>query len=452
MTSMSWSACTRLGHPARLKVGAQRHSPGGNEATPIARGGALDRHTAGERESHTVYDLIIRDATLVSTAGRLVADVAIKGSKIAYVGPRPPRPGREEISAIGKFLMPGVIDTAVQFDPNGDAGIWERESRAAVTGGVTTVLALPGGEHPVVDAASAKRRSAQAQGNSWCNWGLWAAACAGNAEDLAKAHNSGLIAGTLAYLDAPSSTGFGITADQLDDFLAGKGTVGVQLALSEQLEGPEPPGARKLIETLKTERPIHLVHLSTAAELNLLDPVRGELPVTAGCTPHHLFLSLDEDDVSTHPPVRSEHDRRTLWTAVKRGRLDCVASDHHALEGQHGVPGSELLFPLMLSAVRYGRLSLELLVGLCSESPARIFQLPNKGRIAKGADADLVLFSEGEVTRVDTQQLMSGAGWSPYQDREAAPKPDLVVVNGTIVARKGELVGAKPTGTLVTEA
>ena len=131
--------------------------------------------------------------------------------------------------------------------------------------------------------------------------------------------------------------------------------------------------------------------------------------------------------------------------------MDCVASDHHPYdETANGVPGTELMFPLMLSAVRYGRLSLELLVSLCSESPARIFGLENKGRIAKGMDADLVLFSEGEISRVLPGSLKSTAGWSPYTDREAAPKPELVFVNGQLVARRGELVANKPSGTCLT--
>ena len=106
----------------------------------------------------------------------------------------------------------------------------------------------------------------------------------------------------------------------------------------------------------------------------------------------------------------------------------------------------------MLSAVKYGRLSLELLVSLCSESPARILGLENKGRIAKGADADLILFSEGEVTRVGETDLMSGAGWSPYVDREAAPKPDMVLIGGEIAAMRGRLVAERPMGRPVSQA
>src|SRR5690606_21112395 len=128
-----------------------------------------------------VYDLLLRDATLLTSKGRVVADVAVKGGRIAYVGPRPPRDrARTEINAMGKFLMPGVIDTAVQFDPNGDADLWERESRAAVTGGVTTIVALPDGERPVVDAATAQRRVDRATGRSWTHFALWGCAADGS--------------------------------------------------------------------------------------------------------------------------------------------------------------------------------------------------------------------------------------------------------------------------------
>ncbi len=398
-----------------------------------------------------MYDLIIRDATIVSSTGRVVADVAIRNGKIAYVGPRPPRPGREEISAIGKFLMPGVIDTAVQFDPNSDSSIWERESRAAVTGGITTVIQLPHGDHPVVDRDSAARRAALAEGQSWVNWGLWATASSERMADLDTATREGLIVGSLAYVRRNDN--LSVRIDDLQSVLDLQGVLGVQL---EPREDGADDAEAILAVARDNDRPIHLVHLSTAGELNMLDPVRGDLPVTAGVTPHHLFLSADDEDcvqVQTRPPVRPEHDRRTLWTAVKRGRLDCVASDHHAAsQDQSGVPGAELLFPLMLSAVRYGRLSLELLVSLCSESPARIFGLTGKGRIEKGADADLVLFSEGEITRVGSDDLVSGAGWSPYVDREAAPKPDLVIVNGVIAARNGQLVGDGPKGCRVNRA
>ena len=387
-----------------------------------------------------MYDLILRDATILSSRGRLVADVAVKDGRIAYVGPRPPRnQAKMEITAIGKFLMPGVIDTAVQFDPNGDPALWERESRAAVTGGVTTIVALPDGERPVIDAQSAQRRVDRASGRSWTHFALWGCATRGNTEDLRSAIAARRIVGALGQVgDAP---------DRLIELLALEGVFGVRLSSSDRLA----PGISDVVAAARErDKHVHLVHLSTAEELQAIDPVHGQAPVTAGVTPHHLFLSEDivASPPRTLPPVRPEMDRRTLWTAMKRGRLDCVASDHHPsrMGDSAGIPGSELLFPLMLSAVKYGRLSLEMLVSLCSEAPARIFGLAGKGRIERGADADLILFSEGELTKVDDALLLSSAGWSPYNERETAPKPDLVLVRGEIVARSGSLVASGPTG------
>jgi len=400
-----------------------------------------------------VYDLILRDATIVTPRGREVADVAIQDGRIRYVGPRPPkRRTKEEISAIGRFLMPGVIDTAVQFEPNGDPSLWERESRAAVSGGVTTVIALPGGDQPVIDAASARERIDRVKDHSWVNFGLWGGARADNADALTAAAGERLIQGILAVVDGTDE--LSIPASKVQAHLGTAGVLGVQLEAilqdKDTVEGLISAGR-------DVDRHLHVVHLSTAEELQFLDPVRGESNLTASVTPHHLFLSTDEDEsgVRTSPPVRPEHDRRTLWSAVKRGRLDCLGSDHHpyaADGGPAGIPSSELLFPLLLSAVKYGRLNLELLVALCAESPARIFGLERKGQVKKGFDADLVLFSEGEVDRVRSARLLSSAGWSPYDTREVAPKPDLVIVNGQVVAKRGEMVSDTPSGTWVGKA
>ena len=387
-----------------------------------------------------MYDLLIRDATIVTSGGRQVADVAIQRGRIRYVGPRPPRPNaKREIHAIGKFLMPGVVDTAARFGarPTDDWGV---ESGAAVTGGITTAMALPAPDSSVGDAEAKLARLAR---TSWCNYGLWGHAASADLGELARAIEAGLYIGALASIGSESEAP--VALEDLPSVLALPGLLGLQLDVASG----DKDTVTGLFDSLRgTSRATHLMHVSTALELDLLDPLQGELSVTAGVTPHHLFLASEEvgQAVKTHPPIRPEHDRRTLWTAVKRGRLDCVASDHHN-NAQRGVPGAELLFPLMLSAVKYGRLSLELLVSLCAEAPARVCGLESKGRIVKGADADLLLFSEGEVARVDESSLKSGAGWSPYLDREVAPKPEFVILGGEIVAQRGELVGKKPSGT-----
>lgn len=400
-----------------------------------------------------MYDLIIRDATIVTSTGRQVADIAVKGGSIAYVGPRPPRRTKRELSAIGKFLMPGVIDTAAHLAPDGDASSWMAESRAAVTGGVTTMIALPCGAQPVVDRASARRLDDALRGG-WANYGLWGLATDDNRDELAAAVDEALVVAILVILgEDPES----VSTDTLASFVNGPGALGVQVLTDDPLElrpdaDGNPVGSPEAVAVLNAarehDRAVHWVNLSTSAELDLLDPVRGDLPVTSAVTPHHLFLSEEEDSsVRIRPPLRPEKDRRTLWTALRRGRIDCLASDHHPSgEDGPGAPSAELLLPLMLSAVRYGRLSLENLVELCSEAPARVFGLERKGRIEKGADADLVLFPESELTRVTPDMLLSSAGWSPYMGREVAPKPDLVMVGGEVTAVRGGIVGDAPRG------
>ncbi len=387
-----------------------------------------------------MYDLIIRDATIVSSAGRQVADVAIKEGSIAYVGPRPPRSARRELSAIGKFLMPGMIDTAAHVGLDGSS--WSRESGAAVTGGVTTVFALPAG----AACGEVAQRAAMLAAHSWCDFGLWGLATAENRDELRALVEEGTLLAVLAILgDAPEAIDTAILERSMDL----PGTLGVQVLADSADPSNASPEAREVVRVAREhDRAVHWVNLSTTAELELLDPVRGGMPVTAGVTPHHLLLPVEDYGfVEVRPPLRGEQDRRTLWTALRRGRIDCLATDHRpARRGEPGLPSLEVVLPLMMAAVRQGRFSLEQLVGICSEGPARVFGLPRKGRIAKGADADLVLFTEGEMERIEEEALSSGAGWSPYAGREAAPKPDLVMVGGEVVAVRGEIVGEKPRG------
>jgi len=90
--------------------------------------------------------------------------------------------------------------------------------------------------------------------------------------------------------------------------------------------------------------------------------------------------------------------------------------------------------------VKHGKLSLELFVEMCCQAPARIFGLEGKGRIEEGADADLILVSEGETHKLKKSHINSRVGWSPFIGREVGVPPKLVVVQGKIVAREGTLV------------
>lgn len=392
-----------------------------------------------------MYDILIRDATLVTSAGRQVADVAIQGGRVAYVGPRPPhRRTKEEISAIGRFVIPGVVDVAGDLFTHGLEG-WGAESAAALGGGVTTVIAHT---PTVVDKASAKKALEAISAKSYVDFGLWVDAGAS-----AKAVDA--VTADLA-LGATLRISEGSDADSLAALGAKAGLLGVILdvptgrvaTLAELTALPAVAALRDLARERRFRA--HVLHLSSSAELAMLDPVRGDHGATCSVTPHHLTFADDAnlgERGATHPPLRPENDRRALWTALKRGRIDAVASDHRVA----GLPSAELVLPLMLAAVRFGRISMEMLVQVLCEQPARLLGLENKGRLAAGADADLVLFSESDTAKVDPAQLTSTAGYSPYGDRDIGAKPEIVIAGGKVVARRGKIV-AEPTARRVTRA
>ena len=138
-----------------------------------------------------------------------------------------------------------------------------------------------------------------------------------------------------------------------------------------------------------------------------------------------------------------------MWTAVKRGMIDSFASDHapHTKEEKDqpywdapsGMPGVGQMLPLLLGAIKHGRLSLERLVEMSCERPASIFGLEGKGKVEEGADADLVMFREGLTTKLSPDMITACCGWTPYLGREVGLPPDLVVVQGRVVAESGAL-------------
>lgn len=413
-----------------------------------------------------MYDLVIEDATIVSSKGRLVADIATKGGTIAYVGPRARGRAKHKISAIGKFLMPGIVDLNVQLgSPFADT--WATGTQAAVVGGVTTVIATGLGEPCTLTRKALRKRRKEAKAEARANFGFWAAADASNAKEVKAMLEDGAVAVEVRLGgDGPvvDHDGLRYLFANSPGLLAIYPEVG-EMALESSDDEPghnviRPPeaseeGVRRIIELVKQhKRRAHICNLTTAAELHLLDPLKADLPISVGVTPHHMFLNAESHIKAGHklkcePPLRDELDRRSLWTALKRHRIDAVSSNHRPWslkqkgvgywDAPNGIPGIESTFSLLMFAVHHGRIGLERMVELLAERPAGILGLKSKGRIEKGADADLVLFSEGTLDRIDKSGLHSASGWSPYIGREVSPRPDLVVVGGKIAAVKGEL-------------
>ena len=428
-----------------------------------------------------MYDLVIEDATIVSGGGRVVADIGIRKGKIAFVGARAPGRSKLKISAIGKFIMPGIVDMGVRMAAPGLSAeeCWETETRAAVSSGVTTLIELPDSIPLSRSAKSISTKRKLAKVHSRANFGFWAQVTTKNLDKLDALREKGALG---VWIDLAARDAGALSREQLVEVLTTfKGVISIMAEdaamleaahsatkdlsdpLDNQVRPPEAAerGVTYVVDLVKeTGRAVHLMGLSTAAELHLLDPLRGDLPISVGTSPNHLFLNCENPGNFKHrPPLREELDRRSLWTALKRQRIDAVAS-HHAgyqqsdLEGgywdrQVGLPGVETNFPLMMAAVHHGRAGLERMVELLSEGPAQIMGLSKKGAIKRGYDADLLLFTEGQLETLEKEDLLGRSAWSPYLGRELAGKPELVLVGGQIVAKRGKIVNDAVRGTEV---
>ena len=435
-----------------------------------------------------MYDLIIRDATIISSNGRLVADIGIEDGKIAYIGSNPAGGAKEEAQGIGRFVMPGVIDSKVYFhSPDDPTELdWNRGSRAAVSAGVTTVLHMPDGPIATSGTKAIEAKLAAAAKESVTNYGCWIGANRDNVSEIEELVQAGKACAPMVRMDITEGP-LASDDDSLHRLMQSNvpvvglnaedpGIIAHQTRKWAEVEDPihndvRPPKAaakalERIIELVRdTDTAAHICSLSTATELNILDTIRGDLPITVGVSPYHLFLSVETseklgDSIKVNPPVRTELDRRALWASAKRGRIDLFSSGHSPYSKKQkavpywdvppGIPGVDTMFPLLMSAVKHGRLGLERLVYMCCEAPAELFGLSNKGRIEEGCDADIVLISEGETARIKKAPEYSGVGWSPYVGREIGVLPQLVVVSGRVASRGGLLVDEPAVGKSVT--
>lgn len=213
------------------------------------------------------------------------------------------------------------------------------------------------------------------------------------------------------------------------------------------------------LATLANRR-VHVLHVTTADEMGVLSKSRAYASVEV--TPQHLTLTAPEcyerlgTRAQMNPPVRDKRHQEALWQAVRAGVVDVIGSDHapHTLEEKSkpypqspsGMPGVQTTLPVMLTHVAAGRLSLLRMVDLLGHGPSTLFDLPAKGRIAPGCDADLVLVDLQRKWTIEKNWLKSKCGWSPFEGMKATGFPVATYLRGTCVVQEGVLAETTPSG------
>jgi dihydroorotase len=197
----------------------------------------------------------------------------------------------------------------------------------------------------------------------------------------------------------------------------------------------------------------HVLHVSTDAETKLLAD-HGSL-ITGEACPHHLLFSVDDYArlgtlVQMNPSLKTREDSQQLWDALRDGRLQVIATDHapHSLEEKQrpypespsGLPAVENSLALMLNEVNRGTCTLQQVVHWMCDAPARVWDIVNKGRIAVGYDADLVLVDVAKKQVVRNEDQLTKCGWSPWHGETLTGWPVRTWVMGREVYRDGTVI------------
>jgi dihydroorotase len=423
---------------------------------------------------------IIKEARIVTPEGIIEGDLSVEGGRITRLGGVLETGPAVEIPAEGRVVLPGVIDPHVHFR---EPGLTHKEtlatgSGAAVVGGVTSFLDMPNTLPPVVDQRGLDAKLALAARTSYAHFGFFIAAANDNLEALVTAERA---AGIKIFVG--SSTGnLLVEAQEVLEAIFAQTTLPIAThcedettvrANAERLRGESDAAVHSLIRTPEAaarsvarivelaqrhQHRTHILHLSSRAELAEL-PAAAEVagPVTAEvCIPHLFLDTCDYERLGTlakvNPALREPAERQAAWDALRAGQFACVATDHapHTLdeksrgywEAPSGLPSVENALALMLDAVGQGLLTLEDVVRLMCEGPARVWGIPRKGAIREGWDADLVLVEIGLERTVRHEAQMTKAAWSPWHGRVLRGWPVMTLVMGEVVAQDGRLVGA----------
>lgn len=206
----------------------------------------------------------------------------------------------------------------------------------------------------------------------------------------------------------------------------------------------EPAAVRAAAEVAdRLDAQVHIAHTSTPEGID----TAAQHGMTCEVTPHHMFLSRkDLRDLDTYgrmnPPLRRERLRKKVWDRVVDGSVDIIATDHaphtkdekdaSIWDAPSGVPGVETALPLLLEEARQGNITYERIRDLTASNPAYIFDLPTKGLVKEGMDADLVLFDPDDSQEIRGDDLHSKCGWTPFEGKQGV-FPELTLVRGNVV-------------------
>ena len=406
---------------------------------------------------------LIHQATIVNEGQQFIGSVLIKDQRIAAIIRGTDVTGLTAdhiIDAKGQYLIPGCIDDHVHFR---DPGLTHKadmhtESRAAARGGITSVMDMPNCNPQTTTIEALEAKFADAKTKCLVNHSFYLGATTNNIDEVRQV-DPHTVCGVKLFMG--SSTG-GMLVDQderIEQIFRESPTlialhcedqsiISANTAKYKEETASDDPDvsyhplirseeacyrstAKAVALAQKTGAKIHIMHISTARELDLLQhgPVDNKQVTAEVCLPHLYYTNADYATLGTrikcNPAVKTVTDRDALRQALRSGLIDVVGTDHAphlltdkiggSLKAASGIPTIQYVLPAMLELTDEGIFTLTEVVEKMAHNPATLYNVKERGFIREGYHADLVLISPNAAHTVDTEDIQSKCAWSPFE-------------------------------------
>ncbi|MGN0578061.1 MAG: dihydropyrimidinase [Ruminiclostridium sp.] len=444
-------------------------------------------------------DLIIKNGTVVTPSCTFKADVGVTGGKITAIAEHISEPCENIVDAAGKYVLPGAIDghthLAMPFGGTISSDGYFAGTRAAACGGTTMVLdfAMQDFGESMVDTI--KRRDALCAPEAAVDYGFHVAVkdvTNGLIDTIADAveygvptfkvfmvYDFGVDDGVFyQVLEKAKSCGalIEVHAENRDIIAArtkqylSEGKTSAWYHYMSRPEFVEAEADMRAIHWAKEiGAPLYIVHLANSKGAEEVAKAQAQgYEIYAETCPQYLeftsevYKRPDGRNFVCSPPMKGEESREALWKAIKTGVISTIATDHCPFQSYekdwgkddftkipNGCAGIENMYPYMLAAANAGKISYEKAVELCSANPAKIFGCTEKGEIAIGKDADIVIYDPAREFTITNDKMHSDCDHTVWEGIKLKGYPEATYSRGRLVYKDGEFLGEKGWGKFV---
>jgi dihydropyrimidinase len=455
----------------------------------------------------SAYDIVIRGGTLATATDVFKADLGIQAGRIAAIGLDLPT-GAQEIDAKGKLVLPGGVDTHCHIEQLSGSGLmsadnFETATRSAAFGGTTSVISFAAQHRGANLASVVEDYAALARKGAIVDYAFHLMVANPDEQTVTQDLPALIRAGHRSVKVFMTYDAVQVDDGQLLDVLMAARSAGALVCVHAENHGllkwmgerlmkrgytapkyhsvSHPQAAeveafhRLIAFSELLDQPICIFHVSTAEGARVIREARGRgVKIYAETCPHYLLMTaaeLDKPGIEgakwvCSPPQRGSNDQEALWQALALGDLQILSSDHAPYRFDetgklkygpnpgfkqiaNGMPGLEMRLPVLFDAmVSKGRLGLKKFVELTATAPARIYDLPGKGSLAIGMDADIAIWdADRKVVLADN--LHDNTGYNPFAGRSITGWPETVLRRGEVVVTQGALKAQPGSGRLM---